>query len=214
MSKIYKTFTTLVLLIAPVVSGAAAVDDEFHRNRMVENLRLASLWLIEEGVHTFKSSGKKGIHRKLVDDWGVQIWVDPWIESERYIDGFWIKARGINHEVINFHREEVGSDIYEFWIVKVDGQDWAGVDSRAMFFIARADDIYGKREIIHSSEQFIEQYRVDATTVIRFPVDDPQVLYELQAWRYPGNFQNSELKDVRAEMTATGEIRLVGSESQ
>lgn len=205
----YLALVVLVILaITPIAGESGSVDQEHYKNKMAANLWLASIWLVEEGVETFQKEGKKGIHRKLVDTWGVQIWTDPWIESERYIDGFWIKARGINHEVINFHRESVDSFHYEFWVVKVDGKDWSGVDSRARFYIARTDDIYGRREILETDDQFIEQYQLDNEAVIRFPTDNPQILYELQAWRYPDNFEHSDLKNISAEMNKDGSIRL------
>ncbi|MBL4865530.1 MAG: hypothetical protein JKY67_23035 [Pseudomonadales bacterium] len=182
------------------------MDDEFYRNKMIKNLNVASVWLIEEGLYTFKKSGKNGLHRKLVDEWGVQIWVDPWIESERYIDGFWIKARGINHEVINFYRKKHQNFIYEFWVVKVDGKEWADVKSRAEFYVVKTDTVYGKREILKTSDQFIEEYEVDGEDSIRFPQDDLQVLYELQAWLYPSNFEKSKLKDKKLIMDSTGNI--------
>lgn len=183
---------------------AGSADDDKYNIKMIENLNTASLWLIEEGVHTFRESGKNGIHRKLVDEWGVQIWVDPWIESERYVDGFWIKARGINHEVINLYREKVQDELYEFWVVKVDSEDWSEVGSRSEFFVAKTNNIYGKRKIIIRSDQFIEAYEVDDSHTIKFPQSDLDVLYELQAWRYPDNYKNSKLKNDIVELDISG----------
>ena len=149
---------------------------------------------------------------------GVQIWVDPWIESERYIDGFWIKARGINHEVINFYREIHQGIIYEFWVVKIDGKEWADVESRAEFYVVKTDAVYGKRKILKSHSQFIEEYEVVEDYSIKFPQDDLEVLYELQAWLYPANYVNSDLKNKRVVMDDQGNIsfvmgRIKGSES-
>lgn len=202
----------MVLVLVAVVSipaGTGAADDEYLIKETQEDLRLASIWLIEEGVLTYRNSGKEGIHRKLLDEWAVQIWTDPWIESDRYIDGFWIKARGINHEVINFHRESLPSGIYEFWVVKIDGADWSGVGSSANFHVTRTDDIYGRRTILESNDLFIEEYAVDDKTIIRFPKENPEVLYELQAWRYPESFVNSDIKDVKAVMKKDGSIELI-----
>jgi len=192
-----------------ISAGTGAADDEYLIKKMQKNLQLASIWLIEDGVLTFRDFGKEGIHRKLLDEWGVIIWTDPWIESDRYIDGFWIKARGINHEVINFHRESLASGIYEFWVVKIDGADWSGVGSSANFHVARTDDVYGRRVILESSDQFIQEYAVDDKTSISFPVDDPEVLYELQAWRYPENFKNSDIDETRAVLKYDGSIELI-----
>ena len=202
----------LVLALVAVVSMSAragSLDDEYYIKKAQEDLHFASIWLIEEGVLTYRISGKEGIHRKLVDEWGVQIWVDPWIESDRFIDAFWVKARGINHRVINFHRESLPSGIYEFWVVKIDGKDWSGVGSSADFHVTRTDDVFGRRVILESSDQFMPEYAVDDKTSIRFPVDDPEVLYELQAWRYPENFRNSDIDEIRARKRRDGSVELL-----
>lgn len=199
----------MVVIFNSECGNGNSVNDEFYKNKMIKNLNAASIWLIEEGVHTFNKSGKNGIHRKLVDKWGVQIWVDPWIESERYINGFWIKARGINHEVINFHREIYQGVIYEFWVVKVDGKEWVDVKSRAEFHVVKTDKKYGKREILKSSNQFIEKYNIVEGYSIKFPQDNLQILYELQAWLYPENYKNSDLKNKQIVMDGKGNVSFV-----
>lgn len=202
------SYIFLFALITSACVNASSVDDEFYRNKMIKNLNLAAVWLIEEGVYTFKKSGKEGISRKLIDEWGVQIWVDPWIESERYIDGFWIKARGINHEVINFYREKHQGFIYEFWMVKVDGEEWSGVESRAAFYVVKTDEVYGKREILKTNNQFIKEYAANDGYLIKFPQNDLQVLYEMQALLYPENFEKSKLKNRKVVMDSSGNIKV------
>lgn len=206
MKYFISSFFIMVTIFNSAFGDGVSMEDEFYKNKMIKNLNLASVWLIEQGVHTFKQSGKSGIHRKLIDEWGVQIWVDPWIESERYVDGFWIKARGINHEVINLYREIHESIIYEFWVVKVDGKEWADVESRTEFYVVKADTVYGKRKILKSYDQFIEEYEVVGGYSIKFPQDDLQVLYELQAWLYPESYRNSDLKNKRVVMDNQGNL--------
>jgi hypothetical protein len=198
---------------ATATEGAAqSVDDEDLIMLAQRHLKLASIWLIEEGVLTYRKSGKKGIHRKLIDEWRVQIWTDPWIESERYIDGFWIKARGIYHDVINLHRETLPSGFYEFWVVKVSGKDWSGVGNSASFYVTRTDDIYGRRQILEESETFIPIFSVDAQTTISFPTNDPKILYELEAWLYPEHFCNTDIRNFRTEIQTDGTIALIRRE--
>ena len=208
MNDFVKILTLILLAVMPIGTRADSVDDKYYIEQAQKDLQLASIWLIEEGVLTFRDSGKEGIHRKLLDEWGVQIWVDPWIESERYIDAFWIKARGINHDIINFHRENLPSGIYEFWVVMIDGADWSGVGSSAKFYVTRADDIYGRRTILQSSDLFIEEYAVNEKTIIKFPKEDPEVLYELDPRRYPDSFVNSDIKDTEAILKEDGSIEI------
>ena len=185
------------------------VDDDYYNKKMIKHLNESTIWLIEEGVYTFKESGKYGIHRKLVDTWGVLLWVDPWIESKRFIDAFWIKSRGIHHDIINFHRDTYQNVIYEFWVVKVSKQEWADVKPRTEFFVTKTDEVYAKREILISSNQFIEEYQVDQDHVIYFPKDNLKILYELEAWLYPENYIESDLKNKLVVMDENGNISLV-----
>ncbi|RUO17975.1 hypothetical protein CWE08_12125 [Aliidiomarina iranensis] len=201
-----------VLCISMIGTSAygdgGSVDDEFYRNKMIENMKSAGRWIISEGVSTFDDGGKGAIHRKLIDDFGVQIWVDPWIETDRYLAQFRIKARGINYDIHNLYREEVDEEFYEFWLIKVAARDWSGEHARSVFFVTRTSDIYGQREILVESEQFIESYLV-AGQEIQLPLDDMELLYDMQAWLFPDNYQNSDLKNKRVVMDARGNITFV-----
>ncbi|WP_157957904.1 hypothetical protein [Aliidiomarina celeris] len=188
--------------------NAGSVDDEFYRNKMIENMKSAGRWTISEGVSTFDDGGKDAIQRKLIYDFGVQLWVDPWIETDRYLAQFRIKARGINYDIHNLYREEVDEEFYEFWLIKVAARDWSGENARSVFFVTRTSDIYGQREILVESEQFIESYLV-AGQEIQLPLDDMELLYDMQAWLFPDNYQNSDLKNKRVVMDARGNITFV-----
>ena len=208
-----KTFFFCVFLTILMSNSACGdtslMDDDYYNKKMIKHLNESTIWLIEEGVYTFNNSGKNGIFRKLLENWGVQLWVDPWIESERFIDAFWIKARGIHHDIMNFHRETYQNVIYEFWVVKVSGQEWADVKPRTEFFVTKTDEVYGIREILISSNQFIEEYQVDQDHVIYFPKDNLRILSELKAWLYPENYAESDLKDKLVGKDENGNISLV-----
>jgi hypothetical protein len=171
------------------------VVEENYNDKMIDNLNAATEWLITEGPYTYSLFGKQGIHRKLVDEWGVLLWVDPWTENERYIDGFWIKARGVYHDVINLYREEYNGELYEFWFVKVRGQDWAEFEPKIEFYITKTIDINGRRKVVEKSDQYIDSIKLGDEKIISFPADDLKVLYELQAWLYPSGFRFSDLSN-------------------
>ena len=59
------------------------------------------------------------------------------------------------------------------------------------------------------SDHFIDQYIVSDGIKINFPVDDPNVLYELEAWTFPESYRQSDLKDIRAVMNRKGEIEII-----
>jgi len=188
--------------------NAGSVDDEFYRNKMIENMKSAGRWIISEGVSTFGDGGKDALDRKLLDEWAVSFWAEPSVNTERYLARFIIHARGINYDIHNLYREEVDEEFYEFWLIKVAARDWSGEHARSVFFVTRTSDIYGQREILVESEQFIESYLV-AGQEIQLPLDDMELLYDMQAWLFPDNYQNSDLKNKRVVMDARGNITFV-----
>jgi len=205
----YVRYTALVfMMLISACKDSSSVDDEFHKNKMIENMKLSSLWIVKEGVSVFFRDGKNGLHRKLVDEWGVQIWVDPWVETDRYLAQFRIKARGINYDIHNLHRETVGGDYYEFWLIKVAAKPWSGEVNRSVFLITKTKEIYGAREIVKQSNQFLGKYQVEEGEEITLPVDDLELLYDMQAWLFPENYRNSDLKDRKVVMDSDGRITL------
>lgn len=195
------------MMLISACGNGGSVDDDFYKNKMIKNMNDASRWVIEDGVYTFSEKGKEGLHRKLVDTWSVQIWADPWVESERYLARFLIKGRGINYDIHNLYREKVKGHFYEFWLIKVAGREWSGEVDRSEFFLTKTDGNYGRRIILKESDQVIESYDIDGVT-IRLPVDNLELLYDMQAWLFPSNYANSKLKDKKVVMDSEGKIEL------
>ncbi len=181
-----------------------AKNVEFYIKKAKEDLKQASLWIIEEGVSVFSRKGKKGLHRKLVDEWGVIIRLQPLVERERYLALFYLMASGIDHTIHNLYREKVGGNYYEFWLIKVTGTSWSGAEERSIFFITKTKDIYGKRKVLKQSDQFIPTYQVSDGEEIMFPVHNLKLLYDMEAWLYPQNYKNSDLKNKRVKRDDNG----------
>ena len=209
MKKIVKNIFIIFLMSISACGYSQMKDEEFYKNKMIQNMELASVWIVENGIQTFKQKGREGIFKKLLDQWGVQLWVDPWIESESYLARFAIKARGINYEILNLNRIKMPSGFYEFWLIKITGSDWSGEANRSVFYVTRTNNIYGERDILVNSDQFIRSYQVDAKTIIDFPVDDKKILFDMQAWLFPASYESSELKNIEAIMDESGEIVLI-----
>lgn len=209
MKFVVKNLFVVILMSISACGNGEMKDEERYKKKSIENMKVASVWVIEEGVRTFSKEGKEGVFKKLLDEWGVQLWVDPWVESDVYMARFAVKARGINYEILNLHRTTISSSLYEFWIVKVTGADWSGESGRSMFYITKTDDIYGHREILTSSDQFIQSYEVDSESIIQFPVDSPKILFDMQAWLFPESYKSSDLKNIEAVMNESGEIELI-----
>ena len=84
-----------------------------------------------------------------------------------------------------------------------------GIFVQAKFVIAKAPTLDGKREIIHTTDQFIEKYEIDKDFSVVFPVDNLGILYGLKAWDFPENFKNSNLNEFIVDVSdkAVGEVR-------
>ena len=200
-----KTLALMFMMLFSACGNGGSVDDEHYKKKMAVNLQQASLWLIEDGVKVFSEKGKDGLHRKLVDDWGVLLWIDPWVETEDYLAQFRIKARGINYQILNMHRESVDNNLYEMWVVKIVAKQWSGEKNRSMFYVTETNDKFGSRKIVKKSDQFIDAYSVGGKKV-SIPTDDLNVLYELEAWEFPDNYRDSNLKNKKVVMDSSGNI--------
>lgn len=205
MRSYVRGFSLVFFMLIAACGNGGSVDDDKYKMKMMENMTSASLWIIQDGINVFSEKGKNGIHRKLVDEWGVQIWVDPWVETERYLAQFRIKARGINYDIHNLYREKAGRYFYEFWLIKIAAKSWSGESDRSIFYMTKTTDIYGHREILETSDQFFDSYKVD-NRVIRLPTNNLELLYDMEAWLFPDNYRESDLKDRKVVMNSDGDI--------
>ena len=203
-----KIFGALLVFWSSIALGSSDSED-FYQKKMERNLDLASIWLIESGASSFHKGGKEILWRKLVDEWGVQLWVDPWIESDRYIIGFWIKARGIHYDILNLHRVPISGALYEFWAVKIYGRDWTNIKNTTVFYVTKTNSVDGDREILERSEKFIDTYKIDGSQEIAFPTNDLAVLYELSAWDFPDSYEGSTLAQKKVMLGADGQYKFV-----
>ncbi len=98
-----------------------------------------------------------------------------------------------------FLRTEYKGEIYEYWVIK----EWkTGLQYRqAKFIIVKAAALNSQRTIMHTSDQFFEQYEIDKEFTVAFPIEDLKVLYGLQAWDFPDNYKNSDLNEFRVIAT-------------
>jgi hypothetical protein len=194
MKYYFKGLSLLGVFISFSEYSVAAVDDEALKAKFVENMKLASVWVIEEGVPVYESAGKEGVFRKLLDEWSVQLWVEPWVEDEKYLAQFRFRARGIRYQTLNLYREKVGDYYYEFWFNRITGEGWSGERMRTEFFITRTRGIAESREIMERSDQFIESFEVGDRKIL-FPISSAELVYELEPRLYPENYKNSQLRD-------------------
>lgn len=206
-------YAVLVFLLLVSSGGQSAPPDEEQLiNYAVERLNAASRWIIEEGIHVYSQQGRKGLDRKLFDEWIVGLYFPPNLEERGYLARFIIKTRGIYHDIVKVYREQVGGDYYEFWVVKVTGLDWSGVSNRADFFVTRAQAVYGVREILKQSDQFLPRYQVEGGKEVVLPVDDLRILYWLKAWLFPDNYRGLDVDDMKVFLDRNGNYKRCGAD--
>ena len=194
----------LALLLAVSVGSYAeeVKDDAFYERRAVRNIKATANWVIEEGIPTYyQEGGSKGFDQYVRDNSVGGLWNFgkdmPLVEAEGYLANFRLATKREHYHILNLYRETLPGGIYEFWIIRV-GVDYGSFDrKRCMFYVTRADDVRGRREILLKSDRFIERYEVVPGTYFDFPVDDLDVILKMQAWRYPESYPDSDLKNLR-----------------
>ena len=185
------------------------MEDEQLTEYAIDRLNNASRWLIEDGVSTYLEKDHRYLKSYLIDQYKVNLWVTTAVDTERFLALFKIKARGINYDIQSLHREIRGNATYEFWIIRVSSASWANVDGFCRFYVTTSDSAVSKRTIIEESQQFIPSIALKDGSKIDFPIDDMQVLYDLDAWWYPESYEGTEVPLERIEELGNGEYRFV-----
>lgn len=195
--------TWMLVMLAVSAGGYAEVrDDAFREQRAIKAIKAAADWAIEEGIPTYyREGGSKGFgwyvyeNKKGVRNAGMDM---PVIEAKGHLAKFrFTTLRGLSYLILNLYRDTLPGGIYEFWIVQV-GTYYGSLDrARCMFYVTRADEVRGRREILVKSDRFIARYEVAPGTYFEFPVDDLEVLWKMEAWRYPESYPDSDLKNMK-----------------
>ena len=94
-------------------------------------------------------------------------------------------------------------------MIKVAAKEWSGETDRTEFYVTSADTKSGIRTIVLQDSQFIGRFEIENGVYFDFPVDDLDVLYTLQAWLFPQNYQENSLNDKRVVMDGAGNIEEV-----
>jgi hypothetical protein len=207
ISKRVKGALLALLLTLPWNGYSEELNEHQLREKAIARLDAASQWIIEDGVNVFSRSGKDGLHRMLIDEWAVGLWVHPAVESDGYLAMFRIKARRIRYAVHNLYREEVNGKLYEFWLVKKVYEPETGEGGRSVFYVSETEEPFGHRKILKKSDQFFDAYQVDNENVIKFPKNNLRILYDMEAWRFPDSYKKSELKDFEIFIDSNGEYK-------
>lgn len=179
------------------------MTDDFYRNKMSNNMEHAATWILNEGLQVVHQNDAETLSKTLIDRWAVQLAVkSPGIDDGHNIAYFPITAKGIHYDIRCLHRVTGEKAIYEYWIINKRGPEWFG-DRRAMFFIMKATDIHAKREKVHSSHQFFDKYEAGGV-MVSLPVTNLQLLYRMEAWKYPNSYADSKLSHTEVSLDQRG----------
>ncbi|MDE0156816.1 MAG: hypothetical protein OXS28_14620 [Gammaproteobacteria bacterium] len=203
----------LAVMLAVSAAGHAALWDEAYYERekkSINDAMDATKWVIENGITIYyreggEAGGEDGFKDVFSERWSYkEYYVSsagggmPEVDSERHLARFKVSAFNSVYRIINLYRETLPGGIYEFWLVLVIRTHHKSSDTnRSMFYVTRADEVRGQREILHESDRFIERYEVAPGTYFDFPVDDMEVLWKMDAWRYPESYPDSDLKNLK-----------------
>ena len=200
----------LAVMLAVAAAGYADAWDEAYYERERKSINdtiVATKWVIEDGIATYyreggEAGGEKGFKDIVFERWKGYVGSGPRglpeVDSEQHLAWFLVSAFYSEYHIFNLYRETLPGGIYEFWLVRVVLEHHKTSDTeRSIFYVTRADEVRGQREILHESDRFIERYEVAPGTVFVFPVDDMEVLWKMDAWRYPESYPDSDLKNLK-----------------
>ena len=112
----------------------------------------------------------------------------------------------MSYQIHNLHRLEHDGVFYEFWAIRTMSEPWTGHPGKTTFYITLTADIYQQREILVKETQFKAQYELQGLT-FNVPVNDLDMLYRLQPWRYPNNYLHTDIDETELYMNSRGEIK-------
>lgn len=165
-----------------------------NHHSAVERLSKAARWLIENGIQFHHTSGDDLLRKKLVSEWGVQLWTKPQIDDGRYIAMFRIKAYGIYYMVQILHRKKIDNEFFEYVLIQASAKEWTSPLEKSWFLITSATDSEGTRVILKDEEVFFQDFDTGKSENFSLPITDLQILYDLSAWLYPDSYPHSNLR--------------------
>jgi hypothetical protein len=185
------------LLAAPVKVFSMDFFDSGNETR--EELIVAAVWTIEQGIHINKTQGKAAAQKHLMgilspslanettpkvslssyDLIGLN---DSW-NPEKLEGGFISILKALNYAVFAqlVYREDKDGKIYEYWRIEMTENFYVGSDNyHNAFVLAVKDKNSEKREVLHYKEHFFESYKMASGNVYRLPLEIPRLVYRFK----------------------------------
>lgn len=166
----------------------------------LERIRKEIPWWPEENVSNIY------IHDK-VEEKGFHFLTQPLIDNK---DGAYVqinpRTRNFISEIMCLVRESHEGKLYEYWIVKI----WSSSipATGIYFFVTAADSIDKPRSFLVADTRYIPEYKISDNYTMSFPESNLPVLYNLQAWRFPSAFLESDLSASQVVLNKRGYFKV------
>jgi len=189
------------------------IDDQTKKSRAI--VEKSALWFIEEGVAEYYRSKDVELIKKQIEEFGGYIPTTEIVLTddntsglvEILVDDAWMRSVTICY---TREQSEQSGVVYEYWTIKINSS--REEPRRAIYFlITKSDGIDKKRDIIHRTKKFFPKYTAPDGTIIRFPLDNDEALYDLNISYYSDGFKGTILEGVEYD-NKTGKFMKNGKE--
>ncbi len=226
-----------MLLLHFLMATACLSSEEVRRmsdeeSREAEGLLELSTYVISDVMGEYYAVRQSGLYgaaelervRKEVPWWSEEDVSDIYIRDKVKEKGFGFltqpmidlkkgayvqinpRTRNFISEIMCLVRENHAGKVYEYWIIKIWSSSIAA--NGIYFFVTAADSIDKPRTFLAADTRYIPEYKISDSYTLRFPESDLAVLYNLQAWRFPSAFLESDLNDSRVVLTSEGYFKV------
>ncbi len=230
----FRTIRTLLLLASLLLAVSCRAPEQFRgmsdeEASEAEGLLELSTYVISDVMGEFYAVKQKGLYgaveleriRKEIPWWPEEnvsnIYIHDKVEEKGYgfltqpmIDkkrGTYVqinpRTRNFISEIMCLVRETHEGKLYEYWIVKAWGESIPAVG--IYFFVTVAESLDKPRIFLVADTRYIPEFKISDSYTMRFPESDLAVLYNLQAWRFPSAFPESDLEDSQVILTRNRE---------
>jgi hypothetical protein len=184
-----------------------------------DNLEKALSWMLEKGLpQYYKGILHEEIKKSLYDETGTILYARPHANRPFHSLLFKLwdvgKSRETNQTSSGYYTAvcyliDIQDDVVEYWVIT--RSDREKVYDSCVFMITIADTIESFRKVVIRSEVFIPSANI-AGREIRFPINDLNVLYSLDARRWPESFKGTGLDEYQVVYRRNGEpyLRKIG----
>ncbi|MFN3144071.1 MAG: hypothetical protein ACE368_01880 [Paracoccaceae bacterium] len=186
-------------------------DQEKH---VLGLLNRASEWVIRNGRFVLSQRGYDFLFDKLIDDFPVQLWVEPFVDEGDHIADFRLKLGGYYYDLETIDERSISGTVYEYWVIHIRSADWVTPLRLCFFYIVAypsgsSAGRNARREILAREGSYIPRYVTSSGEVFAPRVTDPVVLYRLRAWEFPLSFPGQDFASVKVEPLGNGRYEMV-----